>query len=218
MINNPYEALGIPSTASDEEVKRAYRELSRKYHPDSYIDNPLAGLAEEKFKEVQEAYDDIMREREGRGGYYGGGSGWSGSSSSNRSGSYQGGGQDGLALQAAVNYLNNRRYREALQALSGVRERDAGWYYYSAMANAGLGSNMTALEHARRAVNMEPYNREYQNLLNKLEWSGQRYQSGNYGYGAPANRQTCSTGNCCCDLWIADSCCECMGGDLCSCM
>ena len=65
MINNPYEVLGVSQNASNDEIKRAYRDLSRKYHPDSYVDNPLAGLAEEKFKEVQEAYDQIMRERDG---------------------------------------------------------------------------------------------------------------------------------------------------------
>ena len=65
MVNNPYEVLGISPNASNDEVKKAYRDLSRKYHPDSYVDNPLAGLAEEKFKEVQEAYDKIMKERDG---------------------------------------------------------------------------------------------------------------------------------------------------------
>ena len=55
MVSNPYEILGISPNASDDEVKKAYRELSRKYHPDSYANNPLANLAEEKFKEVQEA-------------------------------------------------------------------------------------------------------------------------------------------------------------------
>ena len=64
-MRDPYEVLGVPSNASDDEVKRAYRELSRKYHPDGYVDNPLAGLAEEKFKEVQEAYQQI-REPENR--------------------------------------------------------------------------------------------------------------------------------------------------------
>ena len=68
MVTNPYEVLGVSPSASNDQVKRAYRDLSRKYHPDSYSDNPLAGLAEEKFKEVQEAYDQIMREREGGSG------------------------------------------------------------------------------------------------------------------------------------------------------
>ena len=63
MINNPYEVLGVSPSASDDEIKKAYRDLTRKYHPDANVDNPLADLAEEKFKEVQEAYDMIMKER-----------------------------------------------------------------------------------------------------------------------------------------------------------
>ena len=79
MSKNPYDVLGVPQNASDDEIKKAYRELIRKYHPDANVNNPLADLAEEKFKEVQEAYDEIMRQREQGGGYsygnssYGGG-------------------------------------------------------------------------------------------------------------------------------------------------
>ena len=78
MITDPYSVLGVPSSASDDEVKKAYRELIRKYHPDSYVNNPLSDLAEEKFKEVQEAYDQIMKQRE-NGGYSSGQSYSSGS-------------------------------------------------------------------------------------------------------------------------------------------
>ena len=89
MINNPYEVLGVSPSASDDEIKKAYRDLTRKYHPDANVDNPLADLAEEKFKEVQEAYDMIMKERASGGGYsYGYGSS-SGSSSYGAGGNYQ---------------------------------------------------------------------------------------------------------------------------------
>ena len=63
MTKNPYDVLGVSPSASDDEIKKAYRDLTRKYHPDANVDNPLADLAEEKFKEVQEAYDTIMHER-----------------------------------------------------------------------------------------------------------------------------------------------------------
>ena len=105
MIANPYEVLGVAPSASDDEVKKAYRELSRKYHPDSYANNPLSDLAEEKFKEVQEAYDQIMKQRE-RGGNAGGQSynyGYSGNQSYN-SGSYS---EQNVQFQAVANYINS---------------------------------------------------------------------------------------------------------------
>ena len=207
MVTNPYEVLGVSPSASNDQVKRAYRDLSRKYHPDSYSDNPLAGLAEEKFKEVQEAYDQIMREREGGSGTYEYGNHSAGSS------------QQEVELQAAVNFINNRRYQEALRVLSRQPARTARWYYCSAAAHYGLGNNVQALNDAQTAVNMEPNNMEYRSLLNQLQWNTQRYQ--NRGFGGMTNSRgggLPTTGNCCCDLWIADTCCECTGGDLCSCM
>jgi molecular chaperone DnaJ len=168
----------------------------------------LAELAEEKFKEVQEAYDQIMKEREGGYSY-----GWSGESN-----------DDSQELSAVYNYLNARRYNEALNALNAVKQRTARWYFYSAIANAGLGNNIVAADHAAQAVNMDPYNAEYQNLLNQLEWQSRRYQNNRqnntgygYGRGYGNDNSSCGTGNICCDLWCADTLCECMGGDLCSC-
>lgn len=206
MANDPYQVLGVSRSASNDEIKRAYRELIRKYHPDSYVDNPLAGLAEEKFKEVQEAYDQIMKEREGSYSY-----GYQQSSSASYSSGSQ---EEPVEMTAVYNYLNSRHFQEALNLLNRMPNRTARWYYCSAIANGSLGNNALALDQARQAVNMEPNNQEYQNLLNQLQWSGQRYQMNSGGYG----RSPLSTGNCCCDLWIADSLCECMGGDLCSCM
>lgn len=207
MVNDPYSVLEISPNASDDEVKRAYREQSRKYHPDSYIDNPLADLAEEKFKEVQEAYDQIMAQRSGGQSF---GNGYANTAKNNSYGTQQ----EAVEMQAVYNYLNSRHYREALNLLSRMNNRDARWYYCSALANANLGNNFEANNHAQQAVNMEPNNREYRDLLNQLQWSGQRYQTSSYNQGRPRY----STGNFCCDLWCADSCCECMGGDLCSCM
>lgn len=199
MVNNPYEVLGVPRNASNEEVKKAYRQLCKKYHPDSYVDNPLADLAEEKFKEVQAAYEQIMKERENGGYSYGGAAG---------------NGQETPELQAARNYINNRRFREALTVLDNIANRNAMWYYYSAIANLGIGNNLVAVEHAKQAAAMEPNNAEYVNFANQMQFRSQRYQTTGYGYGRP----TYGTGNMCCDLWCMDTMCECMGGDLCSCM
>ena len=219
MTENPYDVLGVSPSASDDEIKKAYRDLTRKYHPDANVDNPLADLAEEKFKEVQEAYDTIMHERSsgGSGSYsYGGSSSGSSGSYSYGGSSSQGGAPD-PRLQAAVNYINSRRFREALNTLDQIPDRSALWYYLSGCANAGLGNNVLARDHAAQAVNMEPNNLQYRQLLNQLDFSSRRYQSSPYGAGYGGG-YSCGTGNMCCDLCIADQLCECMGGDLCSCM
>ena len=205
MVTNPYEVLGISPNASNDEVKKAYRELSRKYHPDSYVDNPLADLAEEKFKEVQEAYDQIMKQRENGGySYQTGGQSYSSANSS----------QETVELQAARNYINARRFREALNVLAGISNRNAMWYYYSSIANMGIGNNLVAVDHAKQAAAMEPNNMEYVNYANQMQFRSQHYQNRGYGCG----RSSYGTGDLCCDLWCLDTMCECMGGDLCSCM
>lgn len=201
MVNNPYEVLGVPRNASNDEIKKAYRQLCKKYHPDSYVDNPLADLAEEKFKEVQAAYDQIMKEREGGYAY-------------SASGQAQSSSQETAELQAVRNFINNRRFHEALNVLSNIGNRSAMWYYYSAIANMGIGNNLVAVDHAKRAAAMEPSNTEYVNFANQLQFRGQHYQTMGSGYG----RQSFGTGNLCCDLWCLDTMCECMGGDLCACM
>lgn len=205
-MSNPYQVLEVSPNASNEEIKKAYREMSRKYHPDSYVNNPLSGLAEEKFKEVQEAYNQIMKERE---------NGYSGVSGSEN---------DSDEMQVVYNYINSGNYVEALKSLERIQLRSARWYYYSAVANAAIGNNVLALDHARQAVNMEPNNREYRGLLDQLESQSRKYQDnrygagyGGFGGGYGGNGRRYGTGNLCCDLWCADSLCECMGGDLCSC-
>ena len=205
-VNNPYDVLGVPRTATNDEIKKAYRQLSKKYHPDSYVDNPLADLAEEKFKEVQAAYEQIMKERQNgtsaSGPRYTGG------------GSYSSSSQEPAEFQPVRNYIMARRYREALGLLDGISNRCAAWYYYSALANMGIGNNLVAVDHAKQAAAMDPNNPEYVNFANQIQFRGQQYQSSGYGYGRP----TFGTGNLCCDLWCLDTMCECMGGDLCLCM
>lgn len=228
MNKDPYEVLGISPNATDDEVKKAYRDLTRKYHPDANINNPLADLAEEKFKEVQEAYDTIMKQREQGGssyGNYGYGNGgyqqkrYSYNNNQQRGYSYNNQQNSGsVQFQRVYTYLNAREYHQALNMLAGIPNRTAEWYYLSAVANSGIGNNIVARDHAAQAVNMEPSNPQYQQLKNQLEWNGQRYQNHPYTQGYGNNNDSCGTGNACCDFWVADTLCECMGGDLCSCM
>ena len=165
----------------------------------------------------QEAYDQIMRERDG--GYQSGYGSSAGSSYSSGGYSQQNyaSSEDNMQLQAAANYLNARQYQQALNVLSRIQNRNAQWYYLSAVANMGMGNNVNALNLARQASSMEPGNPEYSNLVNRLQWNSQRYQGGGSPY-ANNGGSSCGTGNFCCDLWCADSLCECMGGDLCPCM
>lgn len=202
---NPYEVLGVSRNASIDEIKKAYKELSRKYHPDSYVGNPLSSLAEEKFKQVQEAYDAIMKEKNGDYNYAGNynNKGYNNSESGE--------------MAEVYNLLGRRAYSQALSLLDSMPNRNAKWYYYSAIAQVGLGNNLRGMEYARMAVSMEPNNIEYQNLVNRLSFQGNRYGEVRNVYRGGRSGFDDAT-DLCCKLWLADSLCECMGGDLCSCM
>ena len=202
---NPYEVLGVSRNASIDEIKRAYKELSRKYHPDSYVGNPLSSLAEEKFKQVQEAYDAIMKEKNGDYNY-----------ADNYNNNGYNNGESG-EMAEVYNLLGRRAYSQALSLLDSMPNRNAKWYYYSAIAQVGLGNNLRGMEYARMAVSMEPNNIEYQNLVNRLSFQGNRYgEVRNVYRGGRSGFDDAS--DLCCKLWLADTLCECMGGDLCSCM
>lgn len=177
MMTDPYEVLEVKRGASDEEIKRAYRALSRKYHPDANVNNPNAAQAEEKFKQIQAAYDQIMKEKEQGSFGYGSFGGYQERNCSGQEDEYT------RYLNAAMNYVRAGKFQEALHVLSGMERKGAGWYYLSAIANNGLGNNVTALEHARRAVEMEPGRMEYQMLLRQLEGGGNWYDQMSTPYG-----------------------------------
>ncbi len=213
-MRDPYEVLGVSRNASQEEIKKAYRELSRKYHPDSYANNPLADLAEEKFKEVQEAYQQIMNGQTSTG--YGTDSSYSGYGNTYQQNSYGQNG-NGQMFTDVRNMLNARRYNDALNVLRPMGNRTAEWHYCYAVASLGIGNNSDAMEHALQAANMDPGNTEYASFLRHLQNQNSRYQQRPV-YQNRSGNNSCCTGDACCDLWIADTCCECMGGDICSCM
>lgn len=187
MMYNPYEVLGIQENATDEEIKKAYRKLSRKYHPDANINNPNKEEAEEKFKQVQEAYEQIMKIRQS--GYqdmndYGNPFGAYEQTTSNHANtSYAGNETDEARLKTAVYYVNARRYREAWNVLMNIQNHNAQWYYLSAYANLGIGNQILAMNYAKKAYEMEPTNFNYRRLYEGLYFESNKYQKMGESYG-----------------------------------
>ena len=196
---DPYQILGVDRNATDEEIKRAYRRLAKQYHPDA---NPGDEYAAKKMQEINDAYDRIKNPEKNQGAASGG----QGYNPYGQSYGYdpfrgyyqrQSYGQKyaDSHLQAAHNYILYRRYREALNVLSQAEgARGAAWYYLSALANQGLGNQVTALEHMRKAVSMEPDNQEYLNALNRMEHGGDAYRrtAGNFN-GFDLRMNPCAT-------------------------
>ena len=191
-MRDPYEVLGVSKNASQAEVKRAYRELAKKYHPDNYINNPLADLAEEKMKEINEAYDAIVK-----GNASGGQS--SGSNYSNSSYSYSG--------------STNSKYYDIRRAISGnnivLAERllsectvhDAEWNFLMGCVMVRKGWYDSARSHFSTAYSMEPNNREYAEAMNRMQYA-QR--------GPVMGGQMLTPCDCCAGLMCADCLCDCM--------
>lgn len=236
-MNDPYAVLGVSRDATDEEIKKAYRALAKKYHPDV---NPGDKNAEARMKEINAAYDAIKNGETGQSGPYGnassgygGYSGYGGSTGNSGYGGYGSYGgwqtyswdpftgfhQTGPSqpdpeetdqLRAARSYIAARHYQEALHVLSNIPERTARWYYYSAQANCGVGNRVVGLEHARKACAMDPGNAEYETYLARLERGGSAYrQAGGYtGMG--------SMGGYCASLCLANLLCNfCARGGFC---
>ena len=204
MNKDPYSVLGVSSNASDEDIKKAYRDLARKYHPDNYHDNPLADLAQEKMKEINEAYDAIQRMRGGAGGstgqYYNSSSGSSRSSSPAWA----------ARVRAAI---NSGDLNGAEQMLNSAPERNAEWYFLMGSLYYRKGWLDDARQYYQTAANMEPNNSEYRQALNFMQRGGNSYSP--YDYDRSNNGMDAC--NCCSSLLLADCCCECMGGDLIGC-
>lgn len=180
-MSDPYQVLGVSANATDDEVKSAYRKLAKKYHPDNYADSPLADLASEKMKEINEAYDSIMDQRK-RGARAGGYSG------------PQTGASSGFADVRTL--ILKGRVADAEQILDGVPDsgRSAEWYFLKGTVLYKRGWLDQAANYLQRACQMDPGNQEYRAAMNQI--SGQ--QGGFYGGYNPNG--TPGGGSFCCDL------------------
>lgn len=197
-MKDPYEVLGVRQDASGPEIKTAYRELVKKYHPDKYQNNPLAGLAEEKLQEINEAYDNLMKN---------GGDGRQGSGTNSRE-MNNGQAQTSPQYNDIRGIIDSGNLNLAEQKLAGIRSRDGEWFFLAGMISYKKGWYDDATAKLKTAVNMSPNNFEYQNALANIMNSGRMYQNNSYGRGYQSNDDMmCKM----CQMYIcADFCCDCI--------
>ena len=194
-MRDPYSVLGVSQNASDQEIKKAYRELARKYHPDNYVNNPLADLAEEKMKEVNEAYEAIQKQRSGGGGYQ-----------QQSSGYYQGGYQQqrqyggGNPTFARVrNLINMGDLNAAERLLQEVPQKSGEWYFLMGSVAYRRGWLDEALQYYRTACQMDPTNAEYRQALEYMEGTDDTaYRPGGGSFGTLCGGNPCMS---LCCLW-----------------
>ena len=231
MNNNPYKVLGVSPSADDEEIKRAYRELARKYHPDRYRDSDLADLANEKMKEINAAYEEIIRLREAAASGTGRtdeprqestGGGYSQGGGQRDYGAHMGGGTNYHSQHYSAeakakftdirNCINRGNIREAEDLLAeiGGADRGAEWVFLTGCVQLHKGFYVDAQRSFETAYRMEPTNNEYWQFKERMH-----QRAGGFGGGY----RTSGSGGCdwCTTLICADCCCECMGGDLIPC-
>lgn len=224
-MSDPYKILGVSRTASDDEIKQAYRALAKKYHPDQYAGNPLQEIADEKMKQINEAYDTIVAERKNQSNYgssYGGNSnsygGYSNTYGNNYSNSYNYYQNTASEFSDVRRLIQSGRIADAEQLLNGVlgEKRGAEWNYLKGLCLMRRGYLEDARDHFARATELEPSNMEYRAAYNQA----MNQRSGVYGGGYNPNMMTsgnCNTCDVCNTLICADCCCEMMGGDLIRC-
>jgi molecular chaperone DnaJ len=207
-LSNPYEVLGINQGASEDEIKKAYREMVKKYHPDQYQDNPLSTLAEEKLREINEAYESLTKNTNvNSNGYRGRGKGWGGFNNPGTSGGSE-------FFNQVKMHIKSGNIRAAEELLKNSNDRTAEWYYLNGLVFLRKGWYDEAYSSIQTAVNMDPNNFEYRDALNRINTSNKTYRGNAFGRGYGGSPDLCTMCQC---LWCSDICCECGGGDLVGC-
>lgn len=206
-MTDPWKVLGVRPGSTDEEIKKAYHGLVKKYHPDRFQDAAAKELANEKLKEINEAYEEVSS---GNARSQGGGAGGSGFGDFTSSGTQ--------AFQQVRMNLQTRRVDEAERILDQMDERPAEWHFLRGVCYSYRGWYAMARENIAQAVSMEPSNAEYRAALNQLDNGAQNYQQ--YSPFGGGNRggvggTGCSTCDICSCMLCSDCCCESMGGGCC---
>ena len=209
-MTDPYKVLNIAPTASDDEVRHAYRELARKYHPDNYHDNPLADLAQEKMKEINEAYEQIQKQRKSGAAYAS-----SSASSSTQSYSYGGAAYSDASasplMQRVRMAINSGSISMAERLLNEAPEHDAEWNFLMGVVCTRRGWMDEAKRYLETACRMDPGNEEYRQALQMLQNSANYHPAGYRSGGTMAYDDTCL------NLCAAWSCCVLSRGHCCIC-
>ncbi len=164
---NPYEVLGVPENADEETVKKAYKELVKKYHPDKYVNNPLADLAAEKMKEINKAYDMITK----------------GTAKSQTGTGYQNSYGRGTYTNTTPSFSTVRQLismNMTMQALMMLQSlpKTAEWYFLSGLASIKSGRYTDGISYLETAVRMDPDNAEYRDTLNGVRNRANTYNTG----------------------------------------
>ena len=203
-MTDPYKILGINKDATDDEIKKAYRELARKYHPDNYINSPLADVASEKMKEINEAYDTVQKERSGKGSSYSSSGGYG-----SYSGSYTGSGSTNFAQVRRM--INAGQYIQAENVLDSTPSagRDAEWNFLKGCICLQRGWYADAQRYIETACYMDPNNMEYQNARARMAGGAARFGQ---PYRTAGGLGGCSACDICAGLMCADCLCGCGNG------
>lgn len=208
-MRNPYEVLGIREGTDAEGIRRAYKELVKKYHPDQYRNNPLSDLAEEKLKEINEAYDYLIKRAENQSGN---------SSHRQQEGPRYGSNNEDsgrVSFEQVRKHINMGNLTAAEEILNGISFRGGEWYYLRGLVFMRRGWYNEAVTSMKTAVDMEPGNYEFRDALNRVMSTNRQYQSTVYDRrGYSAGPDLCSICQC---MICTDCCCECMGGDFINC-